>query len=120
MAILRAGIAAALAASGTWLTVQLVNRPDRWQWLSRMMQPLPLKLAVGYFVICAVTLPFLDTLWLGEFPVLALIQLPKVALAKWCQHELVMKGSRVRDHFSFALIESFPTTVSSSPNRVEK
>lgn len=95
MAIFRAGIAAALTASVIWLTVQLVNRPDRWQWLSRTMQPVLLKLAVGYFLICAVTLPFLDTFWLGEVPLLALIQLPKVALAKWCQSDLVMRGMQI-------------------------
>jgi hypothetical protein len=95
MTILRAGIATALAASAVWMTVRLVNRPDRWQWLSRMMQPVLLKLSVGYFVLCAVTLPFLDTLWLAEFPLLALIQLPKVALAKWCQSDLVIKGMHI-------------------------
>jgi hypothetical protein len=95
MTVLRAGIAAALAASMVWLTVQLVNRPDRRQWLSRMVQPVLLKLAVGYFVLSAATLAFLDRFWLGEFPVLALVQLPKVALAKWCQHELVMKGMQI-------------------------
>jgi hypothetical protein len=77
------------------MTVRLVNRPDRWQWLSRTMQPVLLKLAVGYFVISAVTLPFLDRFWFAEFPLLALIQLPKVALAHCCQYELVMKGMHI-------------------------
>jgi hypothetical protein len=95
MAVFRAGIAVVLAAFGIWMTVQLVNRPDRWPWLSRMVQPMLLKLAVGYFVISAVTLPFLDTWWLGELPLLALIQLPKVALAHWCQWDLVMKGMHI-------------------------
>jgi hypothetical protein len=94
------------------MTVELVNRPDRRQWISGMMKPRLLKLGIAYFVISAVTLPFLDWLWFGEFPVLALIQAPKVALAHWCQSELVMKGMLIaglsRGSMSPDLIASRP------------
>ena len=95
MAEFRALIAVASAATVIWITVQIINRPDRRDWLSRIIRPVMLKLLVGYFVISAMTLPFLDQLWLGEVPVLALIQLPKVALAHWCQAELVMRGMQI-------------------------
>jgi hypothetical protein len=112
MDVLRAGIAAALAASMIWMIVRLVNRPDRWQWISGMMKPRLLKAGLSHFVISAVTLPFLDKLWISEFPLLALIQLPKVALAHWCQYELVMKGMHIaglsRGSMSPDLIASRP------------
>ena len=43
-----------------------------------------------YFVISLVTLPFLDALWFGELPVLALPQLPKTLLAGWLRTGVVM------------------------------
>jgi hypothetical protein len=45
----------------------------------------------------------------------------EAAIIKVCAiFESDLRNSRVRDHFSFASIESSPATVSSSPNRVEK
>jgi hypothetical protein len=111
MTILRAFVAVAAAALVIWLTVQLVNRADRRDWLSRMMRPVMLKSLIAYFVISAATIPFLDELWFGEFPVLALIQIPKVALARWCQ-DLVMRGMHLaglsRGSISPDLIASRP------------
>lgn len=88
MVELVAVIGTVIAAAVIWLTVQIVNRPDRREWISRIL----LHLLIAYFVLSAVTFPFLDRWWLGEIAILALIQLPKVMLAKWCQHELVIKG----------------------------
>jgi hypothetical protein len=84
-------IGAVIAAAVIWLTVQIVNRPDRREWIARSL----LKLLVAYFVVSVVTLPFVDRWWLGEMALLALIQLPKVTLARWCQHELVIRGMHI-------------------------
>ena len=45
---------------------------------------------IGYFLISALTLPFIGKVWFGEIPVLGLIQLPKVAVAKFFRKEVVM------------------------------
>src|SRR5580765_7823280 len=84
-------IGAIMAAAVIWLTVQIVNLPDRREWIARSL----LKLLVAYFVISSLTLPFVDRLWLGEMALLALIQLPKVVLARWCQHEWVIRGMHI-------------------------
>src|SRR4028119_924563 len=44
----------------------------------------------AYFVASILTLPFLDALWLGEVPVLALVQVPKTAFAGWLRTDVVM------------------------------
>jgi hypothetical protein len=49
-----------------------------------------LRLVAGYFVVSIVTLPFLDAVWFGELPLLALVQLPKTALAGWLRTDVVM------------------------------
>ena len=51
---------------------------------------LALRLVTGYFVASIVTLPFLDAVWFSEVPVLALVQLPKTALAGWLRTDVVM------------------------------
>ncbi len=50
-----------------------------------------LKSLIAYCIASTLTLPFLDSLWLGELPLLAVIQLPKVALADWLRSEVVME-----------------------------
>lgn len=50
-----------------------------------------LKSLIAYCIVSTLTLPFLDSLWLGELPPLAVIQLPKVALADWLRNEVVME-----------------------------
>lgn len=52
-------------------------------------------LLTGYFALCSVTIPFINTWWLGELPVLAVIQLPKTVLAGWLRTEVVMKAIRL-------------------------
>ena len=53
-----------------------------------------LRIFVAYFVISILTLPLLDAWWIGELPVLALVQLPKISLANWIRTELVMAAVR--------------------------
>lgn len=36
------------------------------------------------------TLPFVNWLWMGELPVLAVLQLPKLLLAEWLRTDFVM------------------------------
>lgn len=50
-----------------------------------------LKSLSAYCIASILTLPFLDSFWVGELPVLALIQQPKVALADWLRSEVVME-----------------------------
>lgn len=62
-------------------------------WLSRRGHPadlLILKSLVVYFVVSLVTLPFLSAIWLGEIPLLALVQLPKVQFANWLRVSVLM------------------------------
>jgi hypothetical protein len=47
---------------------------------------------IYYCVISTVTLPFMNQLWLGELPLLAVIQLPKVSFAGWIRTEVVMEA----------------------------
>ena len=45
---------------------------------------------MGYFVLSSITIPFVDEWWVGELPVLALVQQPKVELAGWVRTDVVM------------------------------
>ena len=51
---------------------------------------LVLQAVAAYFVASILTLPFLNAIWLGEVPLLALVQLPKVVLAGWLRTDVVM------------------------------
>lgn len=51
---------------------------------------LTLQVITGYFVASILTLPVLDSLWLGEIPLLALIHIPKTAIAHWLRTDVVM------------------------------
>lgn len=53
-----------------------------------------LKALVAYFAVSTLTLPVLNALWLGELPVLALVQLPKTVLAGWLRTEVAMPALR--------------------------
>ena len=48
-----------------------------------------LKGLLAYGAASIVTLPFLDSFWLGELPVLAILQLPKVEFANWLRGMLI-------------------------------
>jgi hypothetical protein len=49
-----------------------------------------LKGFVLCFLVSVVTLPFVDALWLGELPVVAALQVPKVLIAGWIRMGVVM------------------------------
>ncbi len=49
-----------------------------------------LKLLIAYCVVSTLTIPFAGLVWLGEVPLLALVQLPKVGLADWLRSGPVM------------------------------
>ena len=49
-----------------------------------------LKSACGYLLLSSVTIPFSNAIWVGELPLLALVQVPKVSLANWLRHLMVM------------------------------
>lgn len=49
----------------------------------------------GYCVFSTLTLPFISSLWLGELPLLAFIQVPKVSVAGWLRTEVVMEAIRI-------------------------
>jgi hypothetical protein len=53
-----------------------------------------LKVLIAYFLLSSVTLPFVPHLWLGELPVLALIQSPKLMPAHWLRTDVVMPAIR--------------------------
>jgi hypothetical protein len=93
MAIFVAVVAVTAGALAIWCTVRFVNLPNRREWLARVLLPWILKSLIAYFVVSAATIPFAGKVWLGEIPLLALIQIPIVALAKWCQ-DLVILGMR--------------------------
>ncbi len=52
---------------------------------------LALKGGLAYCVVSIVTLPFIGSVWLGEIPLLALIQLPKIGVASWLREHVVME-----------------------------
>ena len=47
---------------------------------------------IGYCVFSCLTLPSVGRFWLGEIPVLALLQLPKIAVAGWLRTHVVMEA----------------------------
>ena len=47
------------------------------------LNPRLLQAVLIYFVASLCTLPFMAHVWIGEIPVFAMIQLPKVSLAGW-------------------------------------
>ncbi len=81
-----------------------------------------LKAGIAYCVVSILTIPFVGAIWLGELPVLALIQLPKITVAGWLRQHVVMeaikslgfsKGSFSPDYamarpFGLALAYSIP------------
>ena len=51
-----------------------------------------LVIMILYCIVCSLTLPFVNALWLGEIPPLAIVQLPKIQLADWLRSGLVMRA----------------------------
>jgi hypothetical protein len=48
-----------------------------------------------YLVVSSLTLPFLDSVWVGKVPVVALIQLPKTQLANWLMDHGIIPAIRM-------------------------
>lgn len=53
-----------------------------------------LKSLIAYCVVCTLTIPFMNAIWSGEVPLLALVQLPKIEYAQWLRSGLVMQAIR--------------------------
>jgi hypothetical protein len=51
-----------------------------------------IRCLIYYCVVSTLTLPFINHLWLGELPLLAIIQRPKVSFAAWMRTEVVMEA----------------------------
>lgn len=54
-----------------------------------------LRSLIVYCLLCTLTIPFINAIWLGEIPVLALIQLPKIEYADWLRSGHVMQAIRL-------------------------
>ncbi len=50
-----------------------------------------MKSMTAYFLLSCATLPFLDSLWLGELPVFTVLQVPKVDWAIWLLNVILRK-----------------------------
>lgn len=46
--------------------------------------------SIAYFLVSIITIPFAGSLWWGEMPLLALIQVPKLSSAIWFRTSVVM------------------------------
>lgn len=51
-----------------------------------------LRFAIGYCALSCLTLPLVGHVWLGEIPLLALIQIPKLAVVGWLRVHVVMEA----------------------------
>ncbi len=54
-----------------------------------------LKVLVLYFVVSMGTLPFVNAIWWGELPALAIPQIPKLFVASWLGTDIVMPAIAV-------------------------
>ena len=63
----------------------VAHRPAVRRWPLRVLKGLVL-----YCIVSMATLPFVNWLWLGELPVIAVLQLPKLLLAEWLRTDVVM------------------------------
>jgi hypothetical protein len=45
----------------------------------------------GYWALSCLAIPFVGRLWLGEIPVLAIIQMPMIVAAQWLRIHVVME-----------------------------
>jgi hypothetical protein len=66
-------------------TAAVVQQGARGLFIGRIM-----RLMIAYLSLSIVTLPFVDELWFGEMPVLALFQFPKLNAALWLRRHVVM------------------------------
>src|SRR4051812_42745333 len=62
-------------------------------WATRVWSRLLVILA-GYYVVAALTLPFAGAVWIGELPVLAVLQLPKLLVAELIRKPLAAQYAK--------------------------
>jgi len=56
---------------------------------------LPLRSLLVYCAVSILTLPFINRVWFGEIPVIALIQVPKTRFVGWLRTDVVMPVIRM-------------------------
>src|SRR6185503_21078749 len=69
-----------------------LNSDLRLGWPERSVFIRGLWVFIGYCGLSCLTLPFIGKFWLGELPVLATLQLPKIAVAGWLRTHVVMEA----------------------------
>ena len=52
-----------------------------------------MKAALIYCAVSLATLPFMNAVWLGELPLLAVPQVPKVELANWLRSDVLIPAA---------------------------
>src|SRR5215207_2597470 len=45
----------------------------------------------AYFLLSSLTIPFMNAIWIGELPVIALVQVPKTEIANRIRHLMSMQ-----------------------------
>lgn len=50
---------------------------------------------IGYCIVSTLTLPLIGQVWLGDLPLLAIVQLPKIQVAGWLRTEVVMEAIKL-------------------------
>jgi hypothetical protein len=71
-----------------------------------------LKMAVFACLFSSITVPFVNSIWLGELPLMALFQLPKIGCANWMIAEVVIPGM---DFFGISSGSYSPDHISARP-----
>ena len=68
---------------------------SRPPWTERDVYLFFVRTIIVYFLLSSLTLPFLDAIWLGRLPLLAVIQIPKIGLATWLIRHVAMPTIRL-------------------------
>jgi hypothetical protein len=50
------------------------------------------KVGIGYCIVSIITLPLANLVWIGELPLLAVVQVPKLAVTGWLRKHVVMEA----------------------------
>lgn len=66
------------------------QQADSLDWSSLVVKGL-----IGYFTVSMLTMPFVNDVWLGDWPVLVIIQFPKMLPALWLRQHVVMNLIRL-------------------------
>jgi hypothetical protein len=65
--------------------VEPSHEPVRDRWMHKVI-----KILIVYYLVSIVTLPALNAIWIGELPLLAVIQMPKTEPAMFLRTHVVM------------------------------